>query len=139
MSVDDNIRKEEAKIPRRSFLKKAVTTLGSIMLAGYIGTGIGCKSTPTCPVNSYAPIVISVRKLINGFHGSEFWTLKYRLPLKLFEKYYGEKVSSGLEASANFYKCGDQTEFLHYGAWNPIQSPMPDFHRPEFFGRIIFD
>jgi hypothetical protein len=49
MSLDDNIIKEEAKIPRRSFLKKAVTTLGSIMLAGYIGTGIGCKSTPTGP------------------------------------------------------------------------------------------
>jgi hypothetical protein len=84
-------------------------------------------------------IVTSVRKLINGFHGSEFWTLKYRLPLKLFKKYYGEKVSSGLEARANFYKCGDETEFPHYGAWSPIQSSSPDFHRPEFFGRLIFD
>jgi hypothetical protein len=36
MSLDD-------KIPRRSFLKKGLITLGSIALAGYIGLGTGCK------------------------------------------------------------------------------------------------
>jgi hypothetical protein len=44
----------EQKINRRSFLKKAVSALGGIALAGYIGLGIGCKggspSGPTTPV-----------------------------------------------------------------------------------------
>lgn len=48
----------EDKIPRRSFLKKTVTALGSIALAGWIGSGVACKSpsgteppTPKPPVN----------------------------------------------------------------------------------------
>ena len=84
-------------------------------------------------------IAPSLKEPLDGYHGSELWTLKYRLPLKLFKIYYGEKIFSGLEARANFYKCGDETEFLHYGAWSPIQSSSPDFHRPEFFGRLIFN
>ena len=84
-------------------------------------------------------IATSVKKPMNGFHGSEFWTLKYRFPQKFFEKYYGEKIGPGQVAKGNFYKCGDETEFLHYGAWSPIQSSSPDFHRPEFFGRLIFN
>ena len=33
----------EEKIPRRSFLKKGLITLGSVALASYIGLGTGCK------------------------------------------------------------------------------------------------
>ena len=40
---------------------------------------------------------------------------------------------------ANFYKCGDKTAHPHYLSWSPIETPKPDFHRPEFFGELIFD
>lgn len=40
---------------------------------------------------------------------------------------------------ANFYKCGDKTAHPHYLSWNPIDTPKPDFHRPDFFGELIFD
>ncbi len=36
----------------------------------------------------------------------------------------------------NFYKCADNTDTPHFVSWNPIQTPQPDFHRPEFFGDI---
>ena len=26
----------------------------------------------------------------------------------------------------------------HYLSWMPIDTPKPDFHRPEFFGKINF-
>ena len=39
---------------------------------------------------------------------------------------------------ANFYKCGDKCEKMHFLSWNPIEIPNPDFHRPDFFGEIIF-
>ncbi len=39
---------------------------------------------------------------------------------------------------ANFYKCGDKTGHPHFLSWSPITTPEPDFHRPEFFGKIIF-
>ncbi|GAB1359342.1 carbohydrate-binding family 9-like protein [Porphyromonadaceae bacterium] len=38
----------------------------------------------------------------------------------------------------NFYKCGDLTPHPHYLTWNPIDTPQPDYHRPEFFGKIVF-
>ena len=75
---------------------------------------------------------------VDGEYGAEAWTLEYRVPLALFKKLYGEEVRPGRLAAANFYKCGDETEFPHYGAWSPIARPAPDFHRPEFFGEIVF-
>ena len=36
----------------------------------------------------------------------------------------------------NFYKCGAKTSLPHYLSWNPIATDTPDFHRPEFFGRL---
>jgi hypothetical protein len=39
--------------------------------------------------------------------------------------------------TGNFYKCGDETEYPHFGCWNLIASPVPDFHRPEYFGEIV--
>ncbi len=66
------------------------------------------------------------------------WTVEYNVPLSLFRKLYGDDVQPGHRARANFYKCGDETEVPHYGAWSPVGTPAPDFHRPEFFGEIIF-
>lgn len=42
------------------------------------------------------------------------------------------------EASCNFYKCGDKTATPHFVSWVPIDTPKPDFHRPEFFGKMVF-
>jgi len=83
-------------------------------------------------------IVSSVKGPISGYHGAEFWTLAYRLPLSVFEKHYGARIRPGQAARANFYKCGDETETPHFGAWSPVRTPQPDFHRPEFFGRLVF-
>jgi len=42
-------------------------------------------------------------------------------------------------ATGNFYKCGDLLQTPHYLSWNPIQTEKPDFHRPEFFGNLLFE
>jgi hypothetical protein len=83
-------------------------------------------------------IISSIKGPISGYHGAEFWTLAYRLPLSLFEKHYGAKIKPGQSARANFYKCGDETATPHFGAWSPVQTLRPDFHRPEFFGHLVF-
>ena len=75
---------------------------------------------------------------VDGEHGAGVWTLEYRVPLGLFRKLYGREIVSGHRAAANFYKCGDETEIPHYGAWSEVKTPSPDFHRPEFFGEIVF-
>ncbi len=44
-----------------------------------------------------------------------------------------------VELMGNFYKCADRTSSPHFLSWAPISTPEPDFHRPEFFSKIILD
>ena len=49
---------------------------------------------------------------------------------------YGRRPGPGAAMRGNFYCC-DETLHPHFGSWNPIKAPEPDFHRPECFGRLI--
>ena len=82
--------------------------------------------------------ITSIKKPVTGFHGSDHWKLYCAIPIKVFEMVYHRKFK-GYDAIGNFYKCGDETEFKHYGMWNLIDNPKPDFHLPEYFGKIIFE
>jgi len=69
---------------------------------------------------------------------SEGWEVFYSIPLGFIRLFHpGYAFTGGL--SANLYKCGDQTPHRHFLAWKPVQTPKPDFHRPEFFGRMRFE
>jgi len=39
----------------------------------------------------------------------------------------------------NFYKCADKTSHPHYTSWNPIGTPRPNFHTPDYFGTLYFE
>ncbi len=67
------------------------------------------------------------------------WHVAYNVPLELFRRFYGDDIRPGHRARANFYKCGDETPIPHYGAWSPVRTPKPDFHRPEYFGELVFE
>ena len=45
----------------------------------------------------------------------------------------------GKEMGANFYKCGDELPTPHFLSWSPIEWTEPSFHRPEQFGKLIFE
>ena len=49
-----------------------------------------------------------------------------------------EYNNSPIETMGNFYKCASGSSQPHYLSWNPINTEKPDFHRPDFFGKIIF-
>lgn len=67
------------------------------------------------------------------------WVLTYKIPFAFVQRFFPEfQPKVGLQAYGNAYKCGDETEQIHYIAWNPIDWPEPAFHRPEQFGRLIF-
>lgn len=59
------------------------------------------------------------------------WTAGMLIPMDLFG------AAGVKELRANFYKCGDKTAHVHFVSWNPIDLPKPDFHRPDFFGKLI--
>ena len=66
------------------------------------------------------------------------WTAEYRLPLDFFRLFYPDfRLIPGIHFRGNCYKCGDRTEHPHFLAWNPVHTPTPDFHRPEFLGEMI--
>lgn len=43
------------------------------------------------------------------------------------------------QLSGNFYKCADLSAHPHFLSWSPIDTENPDFHRPEFFGKLFFN
>lgn len=57
------------------------------------------------------------------------------------EFYFNHKIKTldGVEIKANFYKCGDLLETPHFLSYAPIDTPDPDFHRPEFFIPVAFE
>ena len=66
------------------------------------------------------------------------WEVSLIIPKEIF---FSEITNSfnNVEARGNFYKCGDLLKTPHYLSWNPIHSERPDFHRPDFFGQIMFE
>ena len=75
---------------------------------------------------------------INTKIGTTYWSVEYVVPFELVEKYYYRfERKNEVEVLTNFYKCGDETLYPHYGVWKKIDSPRPDFHRPEYFGKLL--
>ena len=71
-------------------------------------------------------------------HAGAWWAVAYAVPHALIESAFGRRLKPGDAFRANFYKC-DESIHPHFGSWNPIQAPQPDFHRPECFGRLLWD
>ncbi len=65
------------------------------------------------------------------------WEITLAIPFDVF--CFTELAQlKGKSAKANLYKCGDDLPVPHYLTWNPIDTPSPDFHRPEYFGTLNF-
>ena len=66
------------------------------------------------------------------------WEIFYTIPLSFLTQFYpGYTLEPGRVIHANCYKCGDLTPNPHYPLWNPSTSAVPDYHRPQDFGRMV--
>ena len=74
--------------------------------------------------------------LTGDLQGLQSWRVGVMIPFKLIGV---DPENLPHSIRANFYKCGDKTAHPHYLSWSPIDTPKPDFHRPEFFGELLFD
>ena len=71
------------------------------------------------------------------FRTEKGWGIQFRIPAGFIGTYFpGYRFS---RAAANFYKCGDKTEQVHYLAWAPLSSSTPDYHRRQDFGTLLFE
>ncbi len=70
--------------------------------------------------------------------GNFEWEMMIRIPVESFA-FDKIRTLNGLKATANFYKCGDETSEPHYVSWNPIGTKNPDYHCPQYFGKVQFE
>jgi hypothetical protein len=61
------------------------------------------------------------------------WSITVAIPLDLMGLDI-HKMPAMIEA--NFYKCGDLTADPHFLSWSPIDTPEPNFHCPDQFGKV---
>lgn len=69
--------------------------------------------------------------------GGVVWELEADIPAAALA-FHDIKDFSGLEARGNLYKCGNKLPARHYLSLAPIDTPAPDFHRPEYFEKMTF-
>ena len=68
------------------------------------------------------------------------WWVAVEIPFELLSKLSGRKIEPTSDTiwRANFYRCGGKTD-PQYACWNWVDTPRPDYHRPEFFGELAFE
>jgi len=66
------------------------------------------------------------------------WELITVIPFSVFSEHQIDTLRN-VTCRANFYKCGDKLPEPHFLCWNKIEADAPDFHRPEYFGNILFE
>ncbi|MDE5814781.1 MAG: hypothetical protein K2H42_00535 [Alistipes sp.] len=69
--------------------------------------------------------------------GDNRWTLTLAIPPQALFRHAFDSWD-GVRGRMNVYKCGDNLSHPHFLSWRPIETPQPDFHRPEFFGEVEF-
>jgi len=70
--------------------------------------------------------------------GDRTWEVALIIPVSALFNHTIHDLSGKL-MNANFYKCGDLLQTPHFLSWNPIELPEPNFHCPEFFGKLDFE
>jgi hypothetical protein len=66
------------------------------------------------------------------------WALAYRIPLSLFTAHLGEGgVKRNDVWHGNFYKCGGDPAYPHWGMWSDIGRAL-NYHKPWRFGELVF-
>gem|GEM_PF-144538 len=81
-----------------------------------------------------------IEKTMHNTENMYHWCIEFLIPLDYIIKFFKTfKLYSGKLMRGNFYKCGDDTIYPHFGCWNKVINEVPDFHRPESFGTLILE
>lgn len=101
-------------------------------LVGY-GSGKYDRITVSKEIVSKIQSRSHIRTTAEGIH----WQLSLIIPFTVFV-FHSFTSLKNESCSANFYKCGDKMTYPHYLSWNNIDHPSPNFHLPQFMGKINF-
>ncbi len=90
----------------------------------YLGLRTG-RENPVFPVEDKEYFGVKTSVAADG------WSLMFSVPFEFLNRVFGAYTDVFY---GNIYKCGGAVE--HYLSLYPIDTPVPDFHRPEFFGKF---
>lgn len=77
---------------------------------------------------------------IKTWKNPDGWSLELFVPCELISEAYGEKFTAGAcKIKANFTKCGDLTEYPHYGSYCELEGLDLGFHNPKCFANVNID
>jgi alpha-galactosidase len=62
------------------------------------------------------------------------WVAEVSIPMKSLEA----RVETGAVWRVNFYRVEGAAEPRFYSAWRPTNTPKPNFHVPEAYGKLVF-
>ena len=113
-----------------------INAIGTILCA----YGTGRENRSLMPIQISTTILRdSTIKFNNENQGEAFyqWSLIIRFPHTAFFK-HTFIPTSGTTIKGNIHKCGNKLPHPHFVTWNPIPTEKPDFHRPDFFGTLMF-
>ncbi len=113
------------------------TCTGKLLLAWH-PAGEPKEAAPTDVLKSVVRYPSLGRECFSLRNGEHKWNVIEIIPVTAL---FRSDVNSwdGKKMSANFYKCGDELPTPHFISWAPIEWKEPSFHRPEFFGELIFE
>lgn len=104
-----------------------------------VGYGINRHGRQEVPAINVAKIkALSDIRLADSSEKLNAWELTLLIPFDVFV-HHNITTLKQRECQVNFFKCGDDLPEPHFISWSNIPSPEPDFHLPQFFGKLIFD
>lgn len=66
------------------------------------------------------------------------WSVSLRIPVSILENIYGPLyLEAGSTFTCNFYKISESAQIEHYASWSVIDTDIPSFHLPEYFGSAV--
>lgn len=118
---------------KKEFINFEINAIGAMLT--YIGEERGVRR-PILAEREIFEAKSSIKDPEN--FNDDKWTLEFKIPFSLLHELYGEfDLKDGFDA--NFYKCGDEPLYKHFGMWSEIIAPVEDFYLREFFGKLYFE
>ena len=111
--------------------------IGTVLLGTGTGRADSKRADPEI-VSRIRRMTSAGNKPVKEKSGRFEWTITIAVPYEVFF-HHSIRDLKGRTFRANFYKCGDMLSVPHYVTWNPVGTENPDYHRPEFFGRVLFE
>lgn len=78
-----------------------------------------------------------IEAVVTTDKSAEGWSLELFVPCELIEEVYSEAFTAGeCSLRGNFTKCGDLTQYPHYGSFSELGAMDMGFHNPQLFAKI---